>query len=119
MPNSGSTGRFKKRSISLKKSLTSFDGSHLKLTLVIAPFMAITSTIMQAIFEFDLETPEDRVDFAIMSKAKELLFTIRELDEDMRRRFKYEDQDTIHIEEVRRLLWESIKEYGLSEIMDL
>ena len=75
----------------------------------------------KAILEFDLTDPDDRHDFAVASRAKDLLLALDEIADKLRRRVKYADEATEPklpgLEEAREILWAVVKEYDVGSLM--
>lgn len=75
----------------------------------------------KAILEYDLEKPEDREEFAIACRARDLLITIEDLLAEIRKRVKHgdpdEDKNISGLEEARKMLFEIMEDRGVSGLL--
>ena len=68
---------------------------------------------MKAFLEFDMADPDDRVQHSDMLKAQDMLEAIREFDNVLRNKLKYEEQEVIDLQVVRDLLYEHLVARGI------
>jgi len=66
---------------------------------------------MKAILEFNL--PEEQVEFKIATEAPALRCAICDFDQKLRSLYKHENQETIEVEDARKLLHDFLAEYNI------
>ena len=75
----------------------------------------------KAILEFDLTDPDDRHDFAVASRAKDLLLALNEIADKLRRRIKYSDEVSEPLlpglEEAREILQKALIDCDLRNLI--
>lgn len=68
---------------------------------------------MKAFLEFDMADPDDRCQHADMLKAQDTLEALRQFDNALRHKVKYEEQETIEVQAARDLFWKFLVDRGI------